>query len=276
MVAGDQLASRYLAMTQAKREDGAALGLEVLEIGCGTGLLTVGLSRHSDVASTVALDISKNFLLTNRLRVIEHGRRDASVAFMCADLNALPFQERSFDVILGNSILHHVYDYEGLLQQLRHLARPGAVMIFNEPVQEGKSLMAFLLEIVLYADGLSSSRLFTDTEVTKVRNLINTMLREKYLRAHPERKRKMEDKHVFNVSELKSRAEGLGFVSLEVVNTKGMMGHGQKFVERTLMLAGLEKDLGRYSKIFDAYDSTTVEFFPNTISSPHQFLIYKC
>ena len=71
---------------------------------------------------------------------IEHARQAARAAgyeerthFVVADAHATPFADDAFDVIRGNSILHHL-ELERALHELRRILAPGGRAVFVEPL----------------------------------------------------------------------------------------------------------------------------------------------
>lgn len=109
-------------------------GKNILECACGTGYWT---SRMSTVAnSIVAFDMSEEML-----REAKEKKYDCPTDFIQADLNKLPFQNHSFDVIcLGFWFSHHPIEaYDNLFEALKKQLQPGGKiwMIDNNPPAEG-------------------------------------------------------------------------------------------------------------------------------------------
>lgn len=100
-------------------------GVRALEIGCGTGLFTeMFVAAGADV---VAIDISEPLL--DQARDRELGER---ATFMCADAEALSFDDGSFDAVVGSSVLHHL-DVSLALPELARVLKPGGVLALAEP-----------------------------------------------------------------------------------------------------------------------------------------------
>jgi ubiquinone/menaquinone biosynthesis C-methylase UbiE len=98
-------------------------GSTVLEAGCGVGAQTVTLARHSPDARITSVDISPASLAQARRRAEAAGV--TNVAFLEADLFALPFAPGSFDHLFVCFVLEHLPDPVGALVTLGALVRPG-------------------------------------------------------------------------------------------------------------------------------------------------------
>jgi len=91
-----------------------AQGREVLEVGCGTGLI---LSRLSAVAARAeGIDLSPGMLEKARARGLNV--REASAT-------ELPFAESSFDLVVSFKVLAHVPDIHRALAEMARVCRPG-------------------------------------------------------------------------------------------------------------------------------------------------------
>ncbi len=74
----------------------------VLELGCGTGVLTAALAAALPDAQITAIDQDERLLAEARKR-----RYPAAVRFERQDAAALPYQTRSFDLVLCRYVLMH-------------------------------------------------------------------------------------------------------------------------------------------------------------------------
>lgn len=96
-------------------------GHRILEVGCGSGDLAIGLQASG--AHVVALDLTAS--ASQRLR-----QRDPHLAVLQADALALPFGDSSFDDAVSVGVLHHTPDWRrGLAEMARSVRTGGRVIV---------------------------------------------------------------------------------------------------------------------------------------------------
>jgi len=102
-------------------------GGEVLEVGCGTGLLwTIGwANEESDFALTLT-DLSVGMVAETTPLV---QRTIHNVTGLAADAQDLPFADDSFDVVVANQMLYHVPDPTQALGEFARVLRGGGVLM---------------------------------------------------------------------------------------------------------------------------------------------------
>lgn len=99
-------------------------GMRVLELGCGTGRIWLGQEDLiSRCGKLVLTDLSDGML---KMAAANLGER-ANMEYRNADIQDLPFDENSFDVVIANSMLYHVPDLLKGLREVRRVLRDGGV-----------------------------------------------------------------------------------------------------------------------------------------------------
>jgi ubiquinone/menaquinone biosynthesis C-methylase UbiE len=97
---------------------GQLQGQRILDVGAGTGTLTVALARQS--ASTVGVDPAPRMIE----KAIEK-RDGAPASFVVASADALPFRGSSFDGAVASLTVHHWTHAEHGLREVGRVLRPG-------------------------------------------------------------------------------------------------------------------------------------------------------
>ena len=95
-------------------------GADVLEIGCGTGLILDRIESLSK--SAVGVDLSVGML---------QGAMERGLNVVQADATALPFASESFDVVYSFKVLAHIEDISLALSEAARVTRPGGHMLLE-------------------------------------------------------------------------------------------------------------------------------------------------
>jgi len=97
----------------------------VLDVGTGTGRAAIGLARAG--AAVAGIDASAEMLEVARRRASAAGVR---VQFQRGDAHALPFEDRSFDVVVSLRVLMHTPDWQRCLAECCRVSRWRVVVDF--------------------------------------------------------------------------------------------------------------------------------------------------
>lgn len=99
----------------------------ILELGCGTGNLTLLLREHFPATPLIAIDISQGMLDTCRARL-----EAKLVDLRQVDIRTAKFHANSFDLITSGLALHHLTDTERhrLYQSIYAWLQPGGWFVF--------------------------------------------------------------------------------------------------------------------------------------------------
>lgn len=108
---------------------------QVLEIGCGTGIIALGIAPYVD--RVVATDISPEMISAAESK--REGLSISNVDFRVCDGYSLPFDGESFDVVLLFNTLHVVKEPAALLHEAHRLLKPSGHLLsatdcYAEPV----------------------------------------------------------------------------------------------------------------------------------------------
>jgi SAM-dependent methyltransferase len=108
---------RWLQVAQAMaRHYGLQPGDRVLDVGCGKGFLLYDFTQAVPGISVSGLDISAY--------AIEHAKEEVRAHLQQGHARALPYPDRSFDLVVSVNTLHNLYNYE-LFEALKEIERVG-------------------------------------------------------------------------------------------------------------------------------------------------------
>lgn len=106
-------------------------GKIVLDYGCGPGYRTRYLFDHG-ARQVTGIDISEGEIKQARLMAEREGFADKS-RFLAVDAHATGLADHSFDLIVGEAVLHHL-DLRVALEEVKRILRPGGRAVFLEPM----------------------------------------------------------------------------------------------------------------------------------------------
>ena len=96
-------------------------GERVLDVGCGTGVLTAALAKAG--AQAVGIDASEPYLDGARRR-----RSHPNIAYELGDVRRMRFADGSFDACVSTLVLDIIPDAEQVAAEMRRVVRPGGVV----------------------------------------------------------------------------------------------------------------------------------------------------
>src|SRR3954451_9617116 len=112
-----------------------------LEIGAGTGYFTLNLMQAGVVRAATCTDISPGMLRTLEGNAAALG---LDVETAACDAAELPFDDTSFDLVLGHAVLHHLPALERSFAEFARVLRPGGTLFFaGEPSRRGDRIAAW-------------------------------------------------------------------------------------------------------------------------------------
>lgn len=119
--------------------EGRSFG-DALEIGSGTGYFSLNLVQLGVIERLTATDISPGMLKRLAATAEELG---VAVTTVETEAERLPFEDESFDLVLGHAVLHHIPDLDRAFAEFRRVLRPGGMIAFaGEPSRYGDRLAA--------------------------------------------------------------------------------------------------------------------------------------
>lgn len=111
----ERLLKKYLPRNKA---------LKILDAGCGPGAALVYLSQFGDVTGVDISDEALKFA-KKRGRVIK------------ADVAALPFRDKAFDVVVCFDVLYHRWvNVNSAISEITRVLRPGGIFLVREPAYD--------------------------------------------------------------------------------------------------------------------------------------------
>jgi ubiquinone/menaquinone biosynthesis C-methylase UbiE len=126
-------------------------GLVVVDYGCGPGNDLVGFSEFSKPMNLIGIDVSETALATSKKRLALHDK-SAKLIHIKEDVNAIPLESDSVDLVHSSGVLHHAKNLEAALLEIRRILKPNGkfqVMVYNYDSLWLHLYTAFIIQIEL-------------------------------------------------------------------------------------------------------------------------------
>jgi SAM-dependent methyltransferase len=219
----DERCITYAADRFRAAVDGHGAGAEdrpyqrALELGSGTGffllnLMQAGLAEHGSVT-----DLSPG-MVAAALR--NAGRLGLDVGGRVADAERIPYDDDTFDVVVGHAVLHHIPDLDTAFREVLRVLRPGGRFVFaGEPTRIGDRY-ARMLGRLTWTATTRLTRLPALASWRRPQSELDESSRAAALEA-------VVDIHVFDPAELERLARRAGAADARVVTeefTAAMLG----------------------------------------------------
>jgi SAM-dependent methyltransferase len=101
---------------------------QVLDVGCGRGLILIGAAKRLSTGTATGIDIWKAEDLTGNQAdaALENARREGvahKVDVQTADMRQMPFADGMFDIVVSRAAIHNIYDAGEREKAIREIAR---------------------------------------------------------------------------------------------------------------------------------------------------------
>lgn len=129
-------------------EDGWPYG-RALELGSGTGFFLLNLMQAGVMDDGHVTDLSPGMVAVARRNAAGLG---FDVEGRVADAESIPYDDDSFDLVVGHAVLHHIPDVEQALREVLRVLRPGGRFVFaGEPTARGDFVARRLSRLTWWA-----------------------------------------------------------------------------------------------------------------------------
>ncbi|OLR91648.1 class I SAM-dependent methyltransferase [Actinokineospora bangkokensis] len=178
---------------------------KVMELGSGTGFFLLNLMQGGVGEKGYVTDLSPG--------MVEVALRNAKnlgldVEGRVADAERIPYDDDTFDLVVGHAVLHHIPDLPAAFAEIRRVLKPGGRFVFaGEPTRIGDR----------YARKLGQATWWLTTNITKLGPLRGWRRPQEEL-DESSRAAALEavvDIHTFDPAELEGVARAAGLVDVE-------------------------------------------------------------
>ena len=116
------------------RRAGDRQNLAVVDLGTGPGTIPILLAEARPTWHFVAVDASQA-MLEIALHELQSARLEERIMLRLADVKSTGLVAQQFDMVLCNSVLHHIPDPLLLWREIKRLGKPGALIFVRDLVR---------------------------------------------------------------------------------------------------------------------------------------------
>jgi 2-polyprenyl-3-methyl-5-hydroxy-6-metoxy-1,4-benzoquinol methylase len=113
--------------------------IKALSVGCGFGIIERALRRHDFCQLIHGVDVAENAIESARKTAEAEGLD--GLTYEVADLNTFQLPAETYDVVYAHAALHHIFQLEHILDQIKQTLKPGGLFVVYEYI--GPSQMQF-------------------------------------------------------------------------------------------------------------------------------------
>lgn len=134
--------THYARIGEALLENTRLQDKEVLDVGCGTGILSLLCLRRGS-ARVVCGDLSEYMLGQCKAKLSAAGYGPERAEFLELDAESLPFRDHSFDAVVSGMVLGLMPNQARALSEMARVLRPGGLLavsaqgpeLYQEPIE---------------------------------------------------------------------------------------------------------------------------------------------
>jgi arsenite methyltransferase len=124
---------------------------QVLDVGCGRGLLLIGAAKRLSTGKATGIDIWQTEDLSGNKpeATLENARREGvadRVEIQTVDMRKMPFSDASVDVVVSRAAIHNLYSRDDRAAAIREIARvlkPGGAALIDDIRHSGEYTSVF-------------------------------------------------------------------------------------------------------------------------------------
>jgi ubiquinone/menaquinone biosynthesis C-methylase UbiE len=124
----------FIEVNTAFAEEAVTLGSPsawVLDAGTGPARIPVLMSQRRPRWQIIGIDLSANMLKLGDRHIREAGLADR-IQLQLVDAKRMPFEDNFFDLVVSNSIVHHLRDPLPFFQEIKRVLKPNGGLFLRD------------------------------------------------------------------------------------------------------------------------------------------------
>ena len=108
--------------------------MEVLECGCGPGVVTFEIAKEVINGNVIGIDIDEHQINTNNLKVSESSFKNLN--FEAANILELPYPNNFFDIVYMQALIVHIKSPINAIREVYRVLKNDGLIAVREPIMD--------------------------------------------------------------------------------------------------------------------------------------------
>ena len=108
--------------------------IKILDVGTGTARIPILMCQQRPQYLITAIDLAQSMLIIGQRNVEEAGLNQR-IRLERVDSKRMPYPDLEFDLIVSNSLVHHIPDPLSFFQEIKRLVRPGGAILIRDLIR---------------------------------------------------------------------------------------------------------------------------------------------
>ena len=135
----DKLTLKYLTIlhngfVETALNKSAATG-KFLEVGSGSGRISIGVVKLNKQAEMYGIDLSENMITVAKDNAEKEGVAER-IEFSYGSATELPFDDNSFDTVLCHNMLHHIPDIPLAIMEMKRVVKDDGAILIRDLIRQ--------------------------------------------------------------------------------------------------------------------------------------------
>lgn len=108
--------------------------IKILDVGTGTARIPILMCQQRPQYLITGIDLAQSMLIIGQRNVAEAGLNQR-IRLEQVDSKRMPYPDLEFDMIVSNSLVHHIPDPLSFFQEIKRLVRPGGAILIRDLIR---------------------------------------------------------------------------------------------------------------------------------------------
>jgi ubiquinone/menaquinone biosynthesis C-methylase UbiE len=135
----------------------------ILDAGTGTARIPIAIAHQQPQWQIIGIDLAESMLEIGK-RNIEQAGLQTQIQLECVDAKQIPYPDHHFDMVISNSIVHHLSDPIAFFRELQRALKPkGSILLRDLTRPDNLKTLNDLVDSIGVEYDEEQKRLFRDS-----------------------------------------------------------------------------------------------------------------